>query len=323
MDRPTVNMRKLAIFILFLYLTVQSFGIIAQLDSENADRNLTSIVTVLTDTPDGSNPLLCQLYVVFGDGAKNLDGTGGLFEFTLTVGGQTVQPSPELTLFGTEARSSVWTTQFPVPADAEVILRVKSPNAADTDVDVTAYLYDVFSSQVIEDAVWDASLTGASHNDGNSAGKRLRQVEHTTVLREEEQAQGGTSSTITLHDDASSINDFYDNVQVVIVGDTGIGQSRHVHAYIGSTRVASISPDWITTPDNTSDYVIMADSEKHAHELDDDAITAATISDSAWQELIELLFDFDATATYATADAGSVVKQIAGNTDTSIPPRLE
>jgi hypothetical protein len=37
----------------------------------------------------------------------------------------------------------VWTTPFPVPANAEVILRVLSPNGADTDVDVTAYLFDL------------------------------------------------------------------------------------------------------------------------------------------------------------------------------------
>ena len=46
--------------------------------------------------------------------------------------------------------------------------------------------------------------------------------------------------------------------------------------------------------------------------LENDAITAAKITDAAWQELIELLFTFDATATYGT-QAGSVVDQIADN----------
>ena len=157
------------------------------------------------------------------------------------------------------------------------------------------------TAQEVEDTVWDTLLTGASHNSSTSAGKRLRQTENVSVLREEEQAQGGSSSTITLHTDASSIDAFYDDTQVVIVGDTGIGQSRHIHAYVGSTRVASVTPNWATSPDATSDYAIRADSEKHVHEIDDDVITATTITDSAWQELIELLFDFDATATYASA----------------------
>lgn len=116
---------------------------IIQLDIENADRDLTSLVTVLTDTPSASDPMMCQGLVMLGDGAKDLDGTGGTFELVITVDGQTVQPSPQPVFFGSEVRSSVWTSPFPVPTSAEVIMRVLSPNAADTDVDVTAYLYDI------------------------------------------------------------------------------------------------------------------------------------------------------------------------------------
>ena len=114
-----------------------------QLDSENADRDITSIATVLTHTPDASNPKICQGHIAFGDGTKNLDGTGGDFELTITVGGQTIEPDPQRITFSTAVRAGVWTTLFPVPANAEVIMRVKSPNGADTDVDVTAYLYDI------------------------------------------------------------------------------------------------------------------------------------------------------------------------------------
>lgn len=114
-----------------------------QLDTENADRNLTSLVTVLTHTPSTSLPLRCQALVNLGDGTKNLDGTGGDFEVVVTVGGQTVQPSPQTLTFSTAVRASFFTAEFPVPAGAEVVVKVLSPNAGDTDVDVTAYLYDV------------------------------------------------------------------------------------------------------------------------------------------------------------------------------------
>jgi len=113
------------------------------LDSENADRDLTSQVTVLTDTPDAANNILCQGLIYFGDGVKNLDGTGGGFELTITVGGQAVEPDPQIIWFSTAVRSAVFTHIFSVPANEEVILKVKSPNGADTDVDVTAYLFDV------------------------------------------------------------------------------------------------------------------------------------------------------------------------------------
>lgn len=133
----------------------------------------------------------------------------------------------------------------------------------------------------VENAVLDAVLTGVSHNDANSLGRRVRQLHHTTVLREEEQAQGGSASTITFHTDASIVDGFYDDAEVIITGGPGIGQSRHIHAYNGGTRVASVTPDWKTNPDNTSDYVIMSDSEKHVHEIDTDGISADALASGA------------------------------------------
>jgi len=116
-----------------------------QLDTENADRDLTSVVTVLTHTPSASLPLRCQGLILLGDGVKDLCGTGGDYELTVSIGGNIAEPGPQVIVFGTSTRSTVWTSEFPVPANAEVLLRVKSPNATDIDVDVTAYLYDVDS----------------------------------------------------------------------------------------------------------------------------------------------------------------------------------
>ena len=80
---------------------------------------------------------------MLGDASNPLDGTGGLFNFVITVDGQTVQPSPQVVTFSTAVRASVWTGMFPVPANGEVVISVTSPNAADSSVDVVAYLYDL------------------------------------------------------------------------------------------------------------------------------------------------------------------------------------
>ena len=80
-------------------------------DSEPADLNLTSLVTVLTHTPNASADTICQGYVAFGDGVKNLDGTGGDFEFTITVGGQTIQPDDR----NTDAQQPVTLQQRTLP----------------------------------------------------------------------------------------------------------------------------------------------------------------------------------------------------------------
>ena len=116
---------------------------IVYLDRENADIDLTGSITVLTHTPDLTANMLCQGYIQLGDGVKDLDGSGGNFEFVITVGGQTIQPSPQIVNLGTEVKASLWTVRFPVPVNQEVIFKVKSPNAADSDVDVIAYLFDV------------------------------------------------------------------------------------------------------------------------------------------------------------------------------------
>ncbi len=149
---------------------------ITQLDTENADRDLTSIITVLTDTPDAVNNLFCQGFIELGDGAKNLDGTGGDFELTITVGGQTIEPQPQVIAFSTAVRTGVWTTVFPVPANSEVVLRVKSPNGADTDVDVTAYLFDVGADA--------ASIKTAMEADGGDLSSLIEALVNKMLITE-------------------------------------------------------------------------------------------------------------------------------------------
>lgn len=112
-----------------------------QRDSENADRDLTSLVTVLTDTVDVSGQYVVRIKL--GDGAKGLDGTGGDFELTITIDGYTAQPDPQTITFSTATKSYVETTPFTVLSGEEVIAKILSPNAADTDVGVIANLHDV------------------------------------------------------------------------------------------------------------------------------------------------------------------------------------
>jgi len=152
-------------------LKAERFGdnmAILLLDSENADRDIkTAAITVLTHTPSATHSLSCAAYIEFGDGAKDLDGTGGDFELTITVGGQTIEPNPQVIEFSTAIRTAVWTLAFPVPANSEVIIQVLSPNGADGDVDVTAYLYDMAATTTpvsIADTTgnWNAGATWAS-----------------------------------------------------------------------------------------------------------------------------------------------------------------
>lgn len=65
-----------------------------------------------------------------------------------------------------------------------------------------------------------------------------------------------TASTITLGATASATNDTYIDGQIEITGGTGAGQVRTITAYVGGTKVATVTPAWDTQPDATSGYVI-------------------------------------------------------------------
>ena len=67
---------------------------------------------------------------------------------------------------------------------------------------------------------------------------------------------GSTSLTIILANSASSVNSTYNGQTILLTGGTGAGQTRIISGYVGLTRTATISPAWLTTPTNTSTYVV-------------------------------------------------------------------
>jgi len=78
------------------------------------------------------------------------------------------------------------------------------------------------------------------------------------IIRDDTAQAGSTSSTINLDAGASGDNDAYNGYQITIDGGTGAGQTRKIIDYDGGTKVATITPDWDTTPDNTSTFQIKA-----------------------------------------------------------------
>lgn len=78
--------------------------------------------------------------------------------------------------------------------------------------------------------------------------------DNNNFANETDTAQGGAAGSITLAAGASSTTDYYKNLWVKITGGTGSGQARQVSAYNGTTKVATVSSNWSTTPDNTSVY---------------------------------------------------------------------
>ena len=69
-------------------------------------------------------------------------------------------------------------------------------------------------------------------------------------------AAAGAANTITLDAGASATDDIYNGSIITITSGTGSGQSRTISDYVGATKVATVSTNWTTQPNNTSVFSI-------------------------------------------------------------------
>ena len=132
-------------------------------------------------------------------------------------------------------------------------LDVAATGEAGVDFGNTTGVISTAAAATLVDDVWDEVLTGASHNVTNSAGKRLRQLDAAFVVAAGT-AQAGAAGTITLAAGESSTDDIFEGDRVIIIGGTGIGEHGIITTYNGTTKVATMSQNWVVTPDATSEY---------------------------------------------------------------------
>lgn len=125
----------------------------------------------------------------------------------------------------------------------------------------------------VADAVWDELLSGHTTEASYGALMQAQQVHVGT-------AQAGAASSITLDatgsPSSSATNDTYNYQFITIRSGTGIGQTRQITDYDGTTKVATVSLAWTTNPGAASEYVI------HPGGLD--AATIAALADAVWDE---------------------------------------
>lgn len=105
------------------------------------------------------------------------------------------------------------------------------------------------SAAAIADAVWDEVLTGASHNDATSAGRRLRQLSAVSVSFAGTIDGTPSSTVIPLDSSASTTNDFYKPGLAIIESSFGT-QFARVESYNGSTKELTLASALSTTPNN-------------------------------------------------------------------------
>jgi hypothetical protein len=160
----------------------------------------------------------------------------------------------------------------------------------------------------IVDAVWNELQNG--HTTVGTFGQRLQSLFSGT-------ATAGAASTITLPAGASAIDSFYNNALLFISGGTGVGQSRTITTYVGATRVATVSPAWVTVPDATSVVAIVPQGAASA------TLSAADIDqivDEVWDEALA-----GHVAAGTTGEAQNTIDDILADTNdiqTRLPATL-
>ena len=105
--------------------------------------------------------------------------------------------------------------------------------------------------------VWDEILTGATHNIATSAGRRVREIGAFAI--ESGTAQAGNSHSITLAATADSNDGVYNRNLIVLTDNTGVGQTRTIVDYDGTTKICVVDRDWRISPDATTAYQIVPD----------------------------------------------------------------
>jgi hypothetical protein len=146
------------------------------------------------------------------------------------------------------------------------------------------------TASAVADAVWDEAY--GDHTSEGSYGSIFQPTHEGT-------AQAGTSTTITLDaTGSSSTDDFYNYGFVRIIAGTGAGQTRQVSDYNGTSKVATVSLAWTTTPSTDSQYVLVSDGI--------DAATVAQIADGVWDEARSGHVSAGSFGEYVLADATRV-----------------
>lgn len=152
----------------------------------------------------------------------------------------------------TQKPTSTSTTQFTLP-DGYIWKYMFTLDAVDAVKFLTTDYFPVKKLLVDNGSFqWDVQSTaidGGINFVGITAGG-------TGYLSHTDNVVAASSNTITLEAGASSNNSDYNNYSIYIISGTGAGQLRTVSAYVGATKVATLTNVWTTIPDTTSVYIV-------------------------------------------------------------------
>jgi len=113
------------------------------------------------------------------------------------------------------------------------------------------------NNATLVDAVWDEPLTGAAHNVATSAGRRLRTLADTVVLKDGDTVAADNDGTINGENSLGRIK-IQPDVGTVCVGQAVrvADQVRYIEEYDADTQYATVDSAWCSIPQVGDEYSI-------------------------------------------------------------------
>lgn len=111
--------------------------------------------------------------------------------------------------------------------------------------------------QDIAAAVWNERLTGSTHNNPTSAGRRLRTLSDTVILKDGDTIAADNAGTINGENSLGRIK-LQPDVGTVCVGQAirVADQVRYIEAYDAATQYATVDSGWCSIPEVGDEYTI-------------------------------------------------------------------
>ncbi len=137
-----------------------------------------------------------------------------------------------------------------------------------------SFIAAVFNIQN-RNSILDELLRGNSHNIRFSVGSYLRKAgqgggggtSQATIHSGTAQGPGIGNNQIQLDTGALTTDNIYNGATVNLTGGTGVGQTRKIISYNGTSRTATVDTDWQTNPDATTTFDLIASSSAiNSHE---------------------------------------------------------
>ena len=132
------------------------------------------------------------------------------------------------------------------------------------------------SEDSIVDKVWDEPLTGATHNNPTSAGRRLRQA---SAWLSVEGSLSGTHTLTSIQSDLTNgVDNFYNDQTFVFVSGDLQGQARLITSYNSTTKVFTFDEAFTSIPSDGDEFAVFANHEHPITQIQAGLATSAQLN---------------------------------------------